>query len=136
MCSLSARRVQRTVLCEDLLLAHLLLRAVLRVAHVDERHEPVQMPLLALKRDLMGDHPIIDDFRRDDFIIRPPLSSFGKGSGRHGGVNIGIDRFPKLRRNGGIDIGVHILRQCHAPDIVDLLLFGLRLSGQIGLVPL
>ena len=65
------------------------------------------MPLLALKGDLVGEHPVVYDLRRDDLIGRPALPAFGKGGRRHGIVDVGVDCFQHLGRNGGVDIGVH-----------------------------
>ena len=59
------------------------------------------MPLLALKGDLVGEHPVVDDLRRDDLIGRPALPAFDKGGRRHGIVDVSVDHFQHLGRNGG-----------------------------------
>lgn len=68
MGSLSACGIQRSVLRKDLFLAHFLLRTILSITDIDECHKPVQMPFLALERDLMGNHPVVDDLCRNDLI--------------------------------------------------------------------
>ena len=93
------------------------------------------MPFLALKRDTVGDHPIINDLCRNDFTASTLFLCIGDGRGGHRSVNVLCDRLQICWSDRFIHIRVDILCQRHAPDVVDRLFYGHRLAGQVRLVP-
>ena len=67
-------------------------RRPLHITYIDKGQKSVQMPFLALKRDTVGDHPIINDLCRDDFTASTLFLCIGDGRGGHRSVNVLRDR--------------------------------------------
>ncbi len=63
--------IQRTPLREHFRPWDFLGRRALDITNVYKRNQAVQMPLLALERNVAADHPVVDDFGRNDFTATP-----------------------------------------------------------------
>ena len=116
------RRIESLVVGDLLRPGNLLRLLALCVADVDKREQPVQMPFLALKWDTVADHPVVDDFSSYFRFAGRTLLHVVKGGGRHGSVDIGFYLPQNSWSDCLINRGVHILRQGHAPDVVNGLL--------------
>ena len=85
---------------------------------------------------MVDNHPMVNDFRRDDVSVDAPPLFFGKGGRSHRSVDISVYLVENVFCYRVIHIRVYILGNCHAPDIVDGLLRGLGFSGKKGLAVL
>ena len=88
------------------------------------------MPFLTLEWDVVDDHPVVNDLRRDNIPVSASPRLLREGRCSHRGVDIGVYLVDNVFCHRMIDIRVHILGNSHAPDVVNGLLRSLGLSGK------
>src|SRR4029077_18654960 len=127
---LTAQSVQFTLLCCGVCTRHLLRWSVLEVADSDQGQEPVQMPVLALERNVQRDHPVVDQLCCDDLPSGSwsiPLIEPGR---RHLGVYVLVDFVEFQGPQPGNDIVWRRIAESHHADVIQDVLVRQRLRAQ------
>lgn len=120
----------------ELGLTLLFLRFGLLVADPDERHEAVEVPLLALYRDAIAEHVEIQELRRHDPLLPAVILRLGEPGCRVRVVYIRLYASDALVGEAFVHERVDASVDRHAPDIVERLLRSEALGGEERLVPL
>ena len=93
------------------------------------------MPVLAFKRNIEGDHPVVDQFRGRGFAVVSSLLVWRKYRGRHRCGNIITYLGDVVLTEAGVHFGTDVRGERHALYIIQNLIDSLFAFGEECLAP-
>jgi len=116
-CSCSTLCVKLLTLSSGITTRHLLLGLVLHTIHTNKCKETIQMPRLPFNRNVICNHPVMNDLSSDNFAVARSTWMISESSSRLFTVNVLVDVIEVLLRQVEKNLRRNIRSQCHGLNV-------------------